>query len=258
MFLLITTNCENVDVVESGVEYEEKIVVQSELIAEEVFQGVYISRTLPLDEAYDINNSAITDAICYLQVNGLQVIPLHHTDKGLYKPAYDYVIRTGYRYELFGRSVDEKFYASTTIPNEAEIVESVLNDGYVVTRVRSNNNEVYGSKWVIKSQSSENIISQADDYHSITRASSNETTTLIRTANIPDEFLNPVYGDYVYFKVYSFDKQFLEYFKSKNNNNSVDDTFTQAGGHVNWNVKGEKAIGLFIGLNEGPMARVRK
>ncbi len=259
MFLLILTGCENVDVVETGIEYSEKIVIQSELIAEEVWEGIHITRTLSPGEAYDIEKAAIKDALCYLKVNDHQIIPLHHTGDGLYKAIDDYVVRSGYTYELIGFSGDNSFYSVTKIPIAPEVIESSLDDdGYILCRTMVSKYEVYGCKWYVKNNNSDKIIYQADDFYSLVEPSEEDETALIRTSNIPDEYLADYYGDYIYFRAYAFDHQFLEYFHSRNNSNPVDDAFTQGGGLVNWNVQGNNVIGLFIGMAVRPLAKIRK
>ena len=51
----------------------------------------------------------------------------------------------------------------------------------------------------------------------------------------------------LYAQVYSFDVQYLNYFKSKNNNQPSDNVFAQGGDQIAWNVIGDHVIGLFMG-----------
>ena len=62
------SGCENVDVVETKIEYKEKIVVSSEITAGSIFSGVTFTRTLPIGEPYDIkdNHSRLGIAISFV------------------------------------------------------------------------------------------------------------------------------------------------------------------------------------------------
>ncbi|HSP86552.1 MAG TPA: hypothetical protein VLN45_00340, partial [Ignavibacteriaceae bacterium] len=104
--------------------------------------------------------------------------------------------------------------------------------------------------WIIQSGTN-NIISKAEDFYSVTKPDAGTSGLLVRTQNIPDKYNTDFYKEITYVKVYSFDKPFFEYFKSKVNNRPVNDPFIQSGGAVAWNVYGENVIGLFIGVSEG-------
>ena len=73
---------------------------------------------------------------------------------------------------------------------------------------------------------------------------------IAKTTDLPSKYLNTNYNLSTYVIVSEFDPQYIDYFYTKQNNQISDNPFTQANGSVNWNVKGEKAIGLFIGVNE--------
>src|SRR5512146_2304110 len=89
IFCALFSACENTTDVNPQVPYQEYIVVNAELQAFTVFQGVTITHTLPLDVPYDITKAEITDAVAYILEDGIRYIPIHYTSNGLYKPLGD-------------------------------------------------------------------------------------------------------------------------------------------------------------------------
>ena len=61
--LLLLTSCLSTDVVEVEMPYEEFIVVQSTLNKDSLFSGVRFTKTLSLNEPYDIDNSELNDVM---------------------------------------------------------------------------------------------------------------------------------------------------------------------------------------------------
>ena len=76
--IILFHGCENIDVVQTKIEYKEKIVVSAELVAESLFSGVTFTRTLPVGEPYDIRKAEIVNVNSYLRINFVKIVPLHY------------------------------------------------------------------------------------------------------------------------------------------------------------------------------------
>ncbi|HVO75942.1 MAG TPA: hypothetical protein VMT35_18100 [Ignavibacteriaceae bacterium] len=255
-FSIVLAGCEEITDSDVNVNFKELIVVQSELKGGAAFKGVSFTKTLPLGEPYDIKKAELTDVKAYLKINGIQIVPLHYNGNGIYKPLYFLSIKEGNTYELFAEVKNKLIYSITRVPFKP-VVKTILyhSDYFISAEVVSKKDEAYGAAWIVGSVA--NIISSSEDFYSINAAQNNEQGSLIsvRTQEIPPSYRNTYYRSLTYIKIYAFDKPFLEFFKSKDNNQSVDNVFTQSGGAVAWNVYGEDAIGLFIGVSEGDLIR---
>ncbi len=138
LLILIQVSCEDIDVVELDIDYTEKIVVQSELIAGEFFDGVYLSKTLPLNERYNPEAAEIPDATLFLIVDSVKIIPLHYRGSGKYESFNQFKVVSNQTYELFGEVGKSKLYAKTFIPKSPLYSnQKFVPDGYLSTTVKS-------------------------------------------------------------------------------------------------------------------------
>jgi hypothetical protein len=250
---LLFTNCEEVTVVNPELTYKEYIVVRAELRPFTNFDGVNITKTLPTDEPYDTNKAFLKNVIAYIKIDGIRIIPLHYYQNGLYKPYGNISPASGETFELYASVDGVTFYASTKIPKHPEVTSSAYTNGHLNALVKSNPNEVYGAVWAIVNPYNSSVIDMANDFLSVvdsTQATSFSTVS-VSTTNIPDKYTSDIYKDYRCVKVYAFDAPYQRYFNTKNNNQPVSNAFVQGGDQIVWNVQGENAIGLFIGVAEG-------
>ncbi|MCK7520096.1 MAG: hypothetical protein MZV64_21575 [Ignavibacteriales bacterium] len=142
--------CEDSEIVDVDVDYKEYVVVRGELFADSVFAGVTFTKTLPLDITYDIKKAELKEVFAYLRVNGVQVIPLHYTIDGVYKPLYNIKVRSNTGYELFAKVGGKSIYAKTFVPQVPRINNSVFHDNkYVDVYIASRPNECYGSVFYV-------------------------------------------------------------------------------------------------------------
>ncbi len=252
---MLIYGCQDTDIVDSPAEFKEYIVIRSELKANTMFQGVQITRTLHFNEAYSIDKAEIQNADVYLKVNGYQVIPLHYTTEGIYKSIYDVYISSEYVYELFGKVGGKSIYAETRVPGVPEVQDaSYQSDLYLTANVLSKPNEVYGAVWAIVRNPS-NPPEVSDNFFSIVPLVYNvdEVSVSLRSGEIPENLRTFVLRSSTYIRVTAFDEPYLEYFKTKNNDQPVDNVFLSGTGPVAWNVRGENVIGMFIGSAEGSL-----
>lgn len=256
--LLNFSNCEKIDIVEVELEHIPKYVVQAELIGNQNFNGVTFTKTLSINEEFDIRKAEITNAVTYLKINGVQVVTLKYFNNGLYKPLDDLWIVEGNTYELFAKIDDELIYSKTQVPYKADVTNINLTDEeYLEANIIAKESEVYGSVWVINTSANPNNAIIDSDFHSIVSASEDNTNAaLCRTSILPENYQTSYYRDFLFIQVYSFDPAYRDYFNTKLSNQPIQDSFAQGGGIINWNVQGNNTIGLFIGLTKSELIKV--
>ncbi|HVO74772.1 MAG TPA: hypothetical protein VMT35_12165 [Ignavibacteriaceae bacterium] len=258
--IILLHGCENVDVVQTKIEYKEKIVVSAELVSESLFSGVTFTRTLPIGERYDIKKAEIVNVDSYLRINFIRIVPLHYQADGVYKPASNLMVNPGDIFELFGKVNGKAFYSKTLIPGKISISNAVLEAGYIRASIIPKEGEVYGCKWFVYSSAAKETIAVADEFFSIIEPSELNTSgsLTVRTSQIPDLYLSAVYLDMINIQVCAFDKAYMNYYLTRSNQNVVNNPFTQGGEEIVWNVYGDDAIGMFIGMGKSTIKAVRQ
>lgn len=241
--------CENTTDVNTELPYEEYTVINAQLTAFNIFQGVTITHTLPLDVPYDITKAEIRDAVGYILENGIRVIPLHYTSNGLYKPLGDIAIQADTRYELFITVNNKSIYSETIVPELPNVLDVTnVNNDYLTAQVEAKPGEAYGAAWIITTGGNS---LKAADFFSIETTDQYPSNIMVRSQDIPAPYNSPAYGENMSIQVYAFDKSYRDYFRTKTNNDPINNTFTSGGGSISWNVYGDHVMGLFIGLAEG-------
>jgi len=257
IFLIVSTSCENEHVVEVDVVHEEFTVVQSELRVDGLFPGVRFTKTLPLGVPYDIKQAELKNITAYIRIDSIQIIPLHYSVDGFYKPLYEFYVEPGRYFELFAQRDETFIYAKTVIPEKPTVLSTSYSssDNYLQATVRAHRDEVYAALWAISSTP----YIKADDYYSVSVPTEvfPQSTVNVRTSPIPAEFQSPVYNNSRFIQVFSFDKSFKNYFQSRTSGQDINDPFIQGGGSVEWNVQGDKVIGMFIGVSVGDVILVQ-
>jgi len=255
VFISLVSGCESEEIVNVDLVYEEYTVVQAELIPGKHFPGVRFTRTLPLGVPYNIKDAEIKNITAYLRLNGVQVIPINYTDDGLYKPLYNFYINEGDTYELFAEQDDKFIYSITKIPLKPEVNSPNYdrNDYHLYADVNVKSNEVYAALWIVTTG---NAI-QAEDFFSVSSSGSQNSIVRVRTSPLPEEYVSGIYLGNRMIQVYALDKSYKDYFYTRNSGQQLNDPFIQGtGGVVEWNVKGDKVIGLFIGVTPGDIIEV--
>ena len=238
--------CESEEILGPEATYEEYTVVQGVIEAGRYFPAVRFTKTLPLGVAYDIQKAELKNVTAYVVKNGVQVIPLIYTSEGLYKPLYDFYTEGGETYELFAESEGKYIYGRTLVPFEPEVSDASYHGGeyYLTANVKTKADEVYCALWTI----SGNPPAEADDYYSVSESSSLPNNTIaVRTSTLPETYRSPAYSESRYIQVFAFDLSFRDYFYSRNSGGNINDPFVQGGGKIEWNMQGDKVIGMFIG-----------
>lgn len=252
--IFVFVSCEKVQIVESEVQNQIYVVVNSELNPYKLFTGVTFTKTLPVGTPFDIKAAELKDVKAYLKINGVQVIPLHYKSNGVYKPLYDdLVIQKGDSYELFAEWGETVIYSYTKVPFPPETNNVSFNIGgnYLQANIKTNPDEVYGAIWVIGSGTS-----SALTFPSLSVPKTDTYNMNVITNKIPDQFRGNEYKGMRNIQVYSFDKQYTAYFNSAKVNVPDGNAFMQNGGSVGWNVFGNNVIGMFIGVAKGNQKNV--
>jgi len=255
--ILFFAACQSEEILGPEDTYEEFTVVQAEIIAGKYFPSVRFTKTLPLGIPYDINKAELKNVTAYLVKNEVQVIPLIYTSEGLYKPLYDFYVGEGETFELYAESNKKFIYGKTVIPYEPQINTVGYNGAnYSLTaEVKARLNEVYGALWIVAG----NEPGVADDFYSVsTPATTTYSIVGVRTSSLPEQYRSPFYSNSRYIQVYSFDKSFRNYFYSRTSGSEINDPFIQGGGAIEWNMQGDKVIGMFVGIARGEIIQVNQ
>ena len=251
LLLFYILGCENVKVISPDINNQEYIIVRAELKANLPFEGVTFTKSLPLDVNFDIKKAELKNVDAYLRVNGIQIITLHYLQDGLYVPVSTFLIQPGATYELFAKYNNSSIYSITKIPQPPRIISASIMDNWSIeVTVRPNEDEVYGAGWEIYNAGTENLLDESKDFQTIVQPDPNDpgSNLLVFTKVLPDKYISGNYNNLIYAQVYSFDSPYLNYFKTKNNNQPSENIFAQGGDLVSWNVQGDHVLGLFIGL----------
>lgn len=253
--LVLFSSCEVEEIVFPGEKYIDYTVVQAEIQGGDFFPAVRFTKTLPLNVPYDIKETELKDVTAYLVKNEIQIIPLIYDTDGLYKPKYEFLVDEGETYELFAETNEKFIYARTIIPYIPEVnsVSYKTSDFVMEANVITRAEEVYGAIWQISGLPPV----KAQDFFSVTNSTHNPGTEIkVITSILPEEYRSQAYSGNRYMQVFSFDKAFREYFNSRTAGQEINDPFIQGGGEVNWNVQGDKVIGMFIGITPGDLIQV--
>jgi hypothetical protein len=251
LIVIFASGCENVDVITPEVNYQDYIVVRAELKAFSPFEGVSFTKTLPLDENYDIKKAELKNVSAYLKINGIRIITLRYLHDGIYTPLDSIFIEPGSTYELFAQYNGTNIYSITKVPPRPRIISaSLIENRFIEVTLRPNAGEVYGAGWEIYSPGTNTVIDESTDFLTIAQPEENGLggNLTVDTKDLPEKYTSGSYNNLMYAQVYVFDSPYFDYFKSKNNNQPSDNVFAQGGDQVSWNVQGDHVIGLFIGL----------
>lgn len=250
IFLLCFTACKSEEILGPDETYEEYTVVQGVIEAGRYFPAVRFTKTLPLGVPYDIKKAELKNVVVYVVKNEAQVIPLIYNSDGLYKPLYDFYTQEGETYELFAESNGNYIYGKTIVPYIPAVSEAYYqgSEFYLAADVLTRANEVYCALWTIFG----NPPVEANDFYSVTNPSSIPNySTSVRTTSIPNTYRSPSYSGSRYIQVFSFDQSFRKYFYSRTSGSDINDPFIHGGGSIEWNMQGDKVIGMFIGYAVG-------
>ncbi len=241
--------------------YQEQLVIRGVLEAGKPISNIRITRTLPPLERYDNAKAIITDAVAYIEYNGMKYSLEYDSQSGFYYNN-EIIPLIGGKYSISVESGNMKAEAATTIPDTVVIESFQLNivksedpyyDDYWDYKVTANfkpqsesaytgfayqnEGEPYSS-WVDYAyQISDTLKNGRISYPllGISYYYFSDSTEVIKMINA---------GNY-YCHIVSWDKPFYEFFTTRYEGSSDDEIFGTSGINIRGNIKG--GIGIFIG-----------
>lgn len=257
LYVFAAAGCEKTETLEPDSIYKEKTVVFAAFKKDSLFQGVTFTRTLPLNMEYDVTKAELKDVTAYLKINGIEVIPVLYTKDGIYKPKDNLYIHSGSVYELFASWEGKSIYARTRVPEEPVVTKATLvNSQYIEAQIIPKENESYAAAWFISGVNQYTYSGLATDFFEVYESPDKlPSKATIRTMDIPEEYRTGIHASRTLLKVFSFDKGYYDYFRTRGNNQQVHNSFTQGGSQILWNVYGNDVIGLFMGSAVGDFVK---
>lgn len=253
IFFLLIASCENVDVVEHDLPFEELTVINGQISPGDVNPAITFTKTLPLNITYDIERAEIKDIIAYLKSEDETIYPLEYHYDGIYRPKNNFLAQPGATYELFADNDGNKMYGITKVPAVPVLTNTQIIDGHISCELVPAVNEVYSCVYVLIENSqygNPSIAQRENEFFSVEGPFEEGSGAItIRTGVVPREYRNENAEFKLGVEIYAWDKSYKKYFETKDNNKPIDDIFSQGGGSIDWNVSGENAIGLFIGFS---------
>ena len=248
-------SCEQIDVIENEVPYDPIVVVRAQLIAGKNFEGVKFTKSLPHNVVYTIEKAELKNVTAYLRINEARIIPLKYFSNGLYLPSEPHTIGEGQVYELFAKWGENQIYAKTKIPNTPSVRSAKVIGNYLQGEVLADQGEVYGATWVV-AENMNVIYSEAENFFELEMNNIPEAALIpVRTEEIPRLYQTSYFRKRYFIRIISFDEPYLDYFKTQNVNDPIEDIFAQGAGSVIWNVQGTKTIGMFIGMAKSELIK---
>lgn len=240
-------SCEEESVVEIPLPFEKNYVISAEIKANQNFSGIKITQTVPTNEDISDTDYFVTDAIAYIQLNQIRIVPLQYKGEGKYEPEEIFLIEQATEVELFITLRGNEYYSSTIVPANPTYSNPRLNTAnQLEIDVQAVKGFAYGALWYAKDKNAPP--KRATKFPELKK---NEIggTLKVNSAVIPTDILNSGDLDSLYIQLIAFDEQYYDYYETRENNNPIEDIFSGGGGSVSWNIKGQGAIGLFIGSN---------
>ncbi|MBN1302172.1 MAG: DUF4249 family protein [Melioribacteraceae bacterium] len=245
----LLTSCVKVDVVEVELPTDDEFIVQGNVIKDQPFSGVRITRTMPVNDVYNLEEAVIKDALAFIRINNLKMISLGYSKAGWYKPTLEPYARSGDKYELFVKIGDTDIYAQTVVPDTGGIVSKYFTpDSTFQINILGEKSSVYGAIWEIHNDSYD--IFPLVDFYNLIEPVSSDIPVIVYADKVPAQYKSFAYANKLFLRIYAFDIQYREFYFSGGKSVSVDNPYGSSGGRIKWNVKStnENAIGLFIGM----------
>ncbi|PIQ09470.1 MAG: hypothetical protein COW71_06400 [Ignavibacteriales bacterium CG18_big_fil_WC_8_21_14_2_50_31_20] len=247
----VLLNCEQIDVIESDIPFQEFNVVSGRLIGDSSSVKISFTKSFPIELNLTREDVALKEVTAYIWSETQGIFTLKHEKDGIYSPVNNLYVIQGIKYELFAEFEGKRIYSVTTIPKEPIIAEAKLEGEYLKCVVVPNPRSVYAAKYSIKSLDS-NYESYVDSiFYEVTSKLADTLNTIeVRTSNIPIVYFENPEKYKVEIILYSFDEPYKDYFSTRENNKPIENIFSEGGGSVFWNVSGKNTIGLFMGYTK--------
>ncbi len=248
---ILTLSCEQIDVIESSIPYQEFNIVNGRLIGDSTKVEVSFTKSFPIEENLSRDDVALKNVTAYIWSETQGIFTLKHVKDGMYSPINELYVQQGVKYELYGEYQSERIYSTTSIPREPEIVEAKIEGKYLKCVVVPNSKSVYAAKYFLQSLDKEyESFSDTIFYEVTSKLVDTLNAVEVRTSDIPISYYENPEKYKVEIILYSFDEIYKDYFSTRENNKPIENIFSEGGGSVYWNVSGENTIGLFLGYTK--------
>jgi len=248
---LLLLSCEQIDVIESSIPFQEFNIVNGRLIGDSSKVKISFTKSFPIEEDFDRDDVALKNVTAYIWSETQGIFPLKHDKDGIYYTTNELYVLQGVRYELYGEYDGNRIYSVTTVPNEPEIAEAKIEGEYLKCIVIPNPKSVYAAKYSFTSLDSRFESLLDTTFYEVTNKLVDTLNSVeVRTSNIPLAYYDNRDKYKVEIILYSFDEVYKEYFSTRENNKPIENIFSEGGGSVYWNVHGENTIGLFLGYTK--------
>lgn len=245
--VLLFIGCEQIDVIESDIPYKEVFIVNGRLIGDSSQVKVSFTKSFPIEQEVSREQVALTDITAYIWNKNQGLFPLVHIKDGIYEPKNILKIRTGSIYELYAKVEEERIFAETLAPNIPEVEEVKILGDFINCKIIPNPFTVYAAKYNIISLNGFGGNFNESVFFEVSNKIIDTTNAIeIRTSSLPLEYFEKPEGYNVTLTVYALDENYKDYFDTRENNKPIENIFSEGGGSVYWNIKGEKSIGMFI------------
>lgn len=237
--------------------YVEQLVIDCIMESGDLVDSVIISKTLPPLAKWEMEKTIVTDAKVTIS-DGTKNYELTYQNN--FYNSKDLIAESGKTYTLTVEWKGKKATATTFVPYPIEIPEikwdvKEASDSwgkwYVVTPyalVKPTKNVVYNSGYITSYHGG-----GYPSFIGIARETDINSEGLVRVNFVDGYYLENVdmnnlkkyFQEYI-FVLYSYDKQFYQFFITRFNGQSGDEIFGGNSNNVLWNIKGD-GIGLFLG-----------
>jgi hypothetical protein len=248
LVIFIQFGCENIDVIESTIPYEEYFIINGRLVGNSSKFEISFTKSFAIESDISKSEVILDDVITYILSEDQGIFTMDHIGNGVYSPVDDILIRPGSTYELYARINDTRITATTFVPHAPDIFSSSVIGNYITCRITSEKGTVYGCKYTVTSLVDFDFSFSETNFYELSGIAIESGSALdIRTDILPDYYFeNP--DDYlISLEVYAFDSAYKSYYDTRENNKPIENIFSEGGGSVYWNIQGDNSIGMFIG-----------
>jgi len=260
LLLILPLGCEDIDVIESSIPFEEFIVINGRLVGNSNNFEISFTKSFAIESDLSKADVLLDNVTAYILTENQGVFTMFHTGDGKYSPVDPVLIRPGSVYELYAKIDETRISATTLVPNEPDIFNASIQGNFVTCRITSQVGSIYGCKYTITSLVDFEFNFSETDFYELSEIYGESGNTIdvdVRTDILPDYYFeNP--DDYIIsLKVYAFDEAYKSYYDTRQNNKPIENIFSEGGGSVYWNVQGEKSIGMFIGYTTTFLSNIK-
>lgn len=236
------SSCDDLEqTVDSNLPYIEKLIIQGQFGINSRNLSVSVTKSLPPLEKPTLDKVTIKDADCKVYYKD-KVMNLIYQGESKYVSEDTLTIEEGVDYRLEVKWNDKVAMASTTIPQNPEII-SIVKKPY---KDQGQTRYVYEFNLIAKDKgmigfgfSGER--SYYGEFNLLNKENTNYKVYTERIITLQDSSEIFTYG--------YFDRQFYPYYQTRNEGNSDGSIFSNGGLNMEGNVKGENVFGVWFGYN---------